>query len=451
MNDVKWMNTNTVDFKGIKKTKNSTPDRSPFLRDFGSIIYRSQFRRQSFKTQVFLNPEFDFPRTRLTHAIEVEQIGRQLTRYFCELLTKKIDGISSNFDRNLEDLVASSCLAHDIGQAPFGHKGEKVLASLMSEKVPSQANNSFEANKQNIRLLLGSISRLPYGVTCALVDATAKYKAEKFKAESEKHPGYYASEKDVVEEIFRENGTNHFRHPACYIMEASDDIAYISGDLQDGLKLGLISFNQAKDTILTNITRYDASFNVEHINWGDILTKAFDSQDFSKPLTYMLRALVKSTRDNIEKFVSSLDNNTDINILPSKMNKYFSEHSKDLNVVYAHDGIMFRTIKKKIYKDNLLKDSEIARNEILAKKVIQDLWSVAVDELIESDVDRYKKSEIYMILPSHVREHIDAARNNQDYENQKYHILSDFISGMTDRFAIELWRKIFDPSTLGHS
>ncbi|HET9238145.1 MAG TPA: dNTP triphosphohydrolase [Oligoflexus sp.] len=441
---IKWMSEKRVTFKGIEASQTGLIDRSTFLRDYGSIIYRSQFRRQSFKTQVFLNPELDFPRTRLTHAIEVEQVGRQLARYFAGKIPERFSNVPDGFARDFEDLVAAASLAHDIGQAPFGHKGETVLNELMKDRVKGQETNHFEANKQNVRILLGSIARQPFGVTCALVDAVMKYKASSFESEAKKYPGHYCHEKGIVTQIFEENNTLRLRHPACYIMEAADDISYISGDIQDALKLGLIT-EGAAENILTNIQRLNPDFSFVSQTWAAILRECQSENDYAKVLTYVLRSLVKSCRTNLEGFIQSVSKGTDINELPALMDRYFSEKKCDLNILYANHSENLKETKKRIYKDHILMDSEIARNEILAEKVIRDLWNAASESLLKKD---FEKQGLFKLMPVHVQNHIKAAHQNQDYESQKYQIVADYISGMTDRYAISIWRKIFDPSTL---
>ena len=247
------MNKSICTFKGILQRADINFERSEFLIDYGTIIHRSQFRRLSNKAQVYLNPFIDYPRTRLTHSIEVEQIGRELSRFFTHKLLDKFNFSNSDqstFSQDFEDLVAASCLAHDIGQAPFGHRGEKVLKKLMGQSGVSDIN-CFDANKQNIRLLLGNTSRKPYEVTCSLVDAVMKYKSLVFQKET-KFPGYYKFEEEPLKKLFSISETHEVRHPACYIMEASDDIAYISSDIQDALKLKLITREEVLN-LLENI------------------------------------------------------------------------------------------------------------------------------------------------------------------------------------------------------
>ena len=171
--NINWMSTMSVrDDKPIKESEH----RTAFLTAYGAIIHSSQFRRLSHKAQVRLNPSFDYVRTRLTHSIEASQIGRQLARVFVSQLKDdtysviKVDRTSS-FKKDFEDLVATACLVHDIGHPPFGHTGEEKLNELMkSYKL------CFDANKQNIHLLLGSKFRTAFDVPYCLVDSIMKYK-----------------------------------------------------------------------------------------------------------------------------------------------------------------------------------------------------------------------------------------------------------------------------------
>lgn len=171
---IKWMSVLSVkDDRPLKTVK----ERTPFLRGYGAIVHSSQFRRLSHKTQVFLNPNFDYVRTRLTHSLEVSQIGRQLAKILCRnIFFKKYaaNGIEGDFHIDFEELVATACLAHDIGQAPFGHSGERQL-----DKLLESYDLQFDANKQNIRLLVGSEARDSLDVPYALVGAVMKYHNKK--------------------------------------------------------------------------------------------------------------------------------------------------------------------------------------------------------------------------------------------------------------------------------
>lgn len=445
------MRKDICSYKGISCNEETQLNERPaFLRDFGSIIYKSQFRRLSNKTQVFLNPLYDFPRTRLTHSIEVEQISREISRYFANKLIENKINFDHQDDQNcfkndFEDLVAAAALTHDIGQAPFGHRGEKTLHDLMSNINKDQIveQNYFEANKQNVRLLLGNKSRKPYGVTCALVDAVMKYKSNVFKGKN-KYPGNYTYEEKIVGKIHNLTSKG-YRNPACYIMEASDDIAYISSDFQDALKLKLIDFDEALE-ILKDINIAETCTDVEKRNWSDYLQASLESDNFEKITSVLIKSMLYTIKQTIDYFIETLCRDENINNLPLRMHNYFKSGNCELNPLYFGAGNVFNNTKKSIYAKNLLNNKEIARNELLAKKIITDLWGIMQEQLI---CDNYKSTDFFKLIPDHVKNNIELAHSDQEvFQEQKYQCIADYISGMTDRYAIYLWEQLFNPSSL---
>jgi dGTP triphosphohydrolase len=176
-----------------------------------------------------------------------------------------------------------------------------------------------------------------------------------------------------------------------------------------------------------------------------VLGQAENENDFSKPLTYLIRALIKTTKDNLNEFIDKQTNNSKIDELPELMHNHFKSKKCELNILYADDSSGFKGLKDKIYKQHILTHSEIARNEILAEKIIEDLWIISKKQLTSN---KYSETKLFKLMPKHVQSHIKKAHESSDYSDQKCQIIADYISGMTDRFAINLWQKIFDPSTL---
>ncbi|WP_347252508.1 dGTP triphosphohydrolase [Legionella sp.] len=441
---ISWMKKDICTYEGILAAPLEIDERSIFFKDYGSIIYRSQFRRLSNKTQVFLNPYVDFPRTRLTHSIEVEQIGRELSRYFTKLVINKISTLSDSdkesFGKHFEDLVAAACLAHDLGQAPFGHRGEQTLQELMANEKTIKQQDYFEANKQNIRILIGTEGRKPYGVSCELIESIMKYNSSIFNQNNNKYPGYYSHESQVINLIQK---CTSIRHPACYIMEVSDDISYISSDIQDALKLKLISTDQIREEF-KSIKFPEQQGNLNIHNWDEALKDCTDN-DFTKITSLLIKCMletVKRTLENFFKMWAARDNITD---LPQKMYDYFQAGDCELNLLYFGEGEPFKKLKKSIYRDYLLQDKEIARSELLAKKVLTDLWSIMVQELTD---ENFEKTDFFKIIPNYVQKNIMNAHRTSQFQEQKFQYLSDYLSGMTDRYAIFLWTQIFDPTKL---
>ncbi len=216
--------------------------RTAFQVDRDRIIHTSAFRRLQNKTQVFFSGEYDFYRTRLTHSIEVAQIGRSLCHRInqtSELLSEgeMIDG----------DLVEAACLSHDIGHPPFGHTGERTLHRLM------QPYGGFEGNAQTLRILTTILFGPERGMnpTRALLDGVLKYKTLFGEVEGQKNHFLYREQADTLgfvtaNQEFPANCTpgrkrNGFRSIECQIMDWADDTAYSLNDIADGIHAGFIN------------------------------------------------------------------------------------------------------------------------------------------------------------------------------------------------------------------
>jgi len=254
--------------------------RSDFYRDYGRVIHSACFRRLQGKTQLFPSHESDYFRNRLTHSMEVSQIGKAITNRINYLIQKNIP--NSNEETFIDvDLIQFSCLAHDLGHPPFGHQGELELDTLM------QDFGGFEGNAQTLRILsklekkIKSIGKEgPYGfdnngedhrfglnLTSRSLASVLKYdyeipvfyKQRGIDLENNKNPtkkkdpakGYYYCEKEVIAQIKKNvlgkkykqfvDSKIPFKTVECQIMDLADDIAYSSYDLEDSLKAGFIN------------------------------------------------------------------------------------------------------------------------------------------------------------------------------------------------------------------
>ena len=246
--------------------------RSEFQRDFDRIVYSSAFRRLQDKTQVYALAGNDYVRTRLTHSIEVSCVGRSLGGLVGAFL-KKQDEVCLD-PRDVGDIVAAACLAHDIGNPPFGHAGEAAIQSWFmgpgqsTMTMLTQAERAdflhFEGNAQGFRVL----SRLQYAVnqggmqlTCAVLGAFAKYPRDamaqrsRLLGVSEKKHGYFRADAQLFAEVAAALGLRALqggawcRHPLAFLMEAADDICYCIVDIEDGHRVGLLSFDEARELL----------------------------------------------------------------------------------------------------------------------------------------------------------------------------------------------------------
>ena len=433
MQKIKWLSERVYPQEEniIKENKS----RSSFYKDYGSVIYRSQFRRLAHKTQMFTKTGKDFPRTRLTHSIEVSQIGRELAR----IISSKIN-LPSKTSIQFEDLVATSGLSHDIGHPPFGHAGAGVLSRL-SGKL---SNNEyvFDDNKQVVRLLLGcSFSdqsnnqvyiRNPFYVTSALVESVMKYKNSEYR--EGKDAASYESESEICLKISEENGTTDLKHPACYLMEIADDISYMASDVADCLYLNIVTESELVEMLESIDIKIDNSSARD-----DKFFRNFSNKIIGKCLDHVKVGFN-------ELFVS--ENND-----PQEIPRYFYNFLKDKGKTKEKFNFLFwgeYGAKLKKFKDELysllLDNPYTGQIDFISKKVITTLWDNFNGMLNAKD---FKKHAFYKLMEIHVRckigKYMELVSRNEVSDSQ---LISDYISSMSDNYAIELFNKITDTTKL---
>lgn len=263
--------------RSYARTPSSTDLRSEFEKDYHRIIGSASFRRLQDKTQVFPLDQSDFIRTRLTHSMEVSSLARSLGQNISQYIIRDIR--DPEFDLQMQSDVCSivQCagLIHDIGNPPFGHFGETTIRDWFRRNLPrltfrgkpvSEALDAqmaadfyqFEGNAQALRL----VTKLHYlvdehgmNLTYALLNTIIKYPVSslevnaKSKNRCEKKMGYFYADREVFQKIQAATGTNGRRHPLCYILEAADDIAYLTADIEDACKKGFISYRTLLDEL----------------------------------------------------------------------------------------------------------------------------------------------------------------------------------------------------------
>ena len=246
--------------------------RSDFERDYDRLVFSSPFRRLQNKTQVFPLPGSIFVHNRLTHSLEVSSVGKSLAREIAIRLMPKyehqpwVDKL-----RDIGEIVAAACLAHDLGNPPFGHSGEKTISAYFSEgaglalkgKFTTQQWNDlthFEGNANSLRTLVHQFKgRRPGGfaMTYSTLASIVKYPYSSSQANDKGKFGFFTSEKEVFERIAGELGIikmgpeRYARHPLVYLVEAADDICYQVMDIEDGHKLKIISTEETVDLLLS--------------------------------------------------------------------------------------------------------------------------------------------------------------------------------------------------------
>lgn len=255
---------------GSGKYVKSADLRSEFEKDYHRIIGSASFRRLQDKTQVFPLDKSDFIRTRLTHSLEVSSFAKSLGQNIGEniLYYKKDAGFTPRMKEDICSILQCAGLIHDIGNPPFGHFGETAIREWFLRRLPEMTYHGmpvdkiltpqmredfyhFEGNAQALRLVTKLhflVDEQGMNLTYALLNTIVKYPVSSVQIDKksgnikDKKMGYYYADADIFEEISRETGTEGKRHPLTYILEAADDIAYKTADIEDAFVKGFLTF-----------------------------------------------------------------------------------------------------------------------------------------------------------------------------------------------------------------
>jgi len=355
-----------------------------FEVDYDRIVFSSSFRSLQDKTQVIPFSKTDFVHTRLTHSLEVSVVGRSIGRLAGKYILDKHPHLNKTFGYQPNDIgaiVAAASLAHDIGNPPFGHSGEKAIGYFFEhgfgkkyiDELSQQEKNDlihFEGNANGFRIASKSMEGIPGGLrlSYATLGAYTKYPKGSFPKINSGHVahkkfGYFKSEesffKSIAEELGLSNNKLYNRHPLAFLVEAADDICYTIIDFEDGINLGLISEDYALEYLI-NLVR------------ETIDTKKYNSlTNRSQRLSY-LRALSINTliQDAIRVFnenESEIINGTFLYALMDK-SKYKAQIEDILGLSV-----------EKIYKSE-----EVTNKEVVGYKVISSLLKAFVTAAVNS-------------------------------------------------------------------
>ncbi|MCG2793076.1 MAG: dNTP triphosphohydrolase [Weeksellaceae bacterium] len=422
--------------------------RTDFQRDFDRIIFSSAFRRLQNKTQVFPLPGSVFVHNRLTHSLEVASVGRSLGslvgHYISETYPNEINEPSTDFYKHqLHNVIASACLCHDIGNPAFGHSGEDAIASYF-EKNESQLKSkftekewadllNFEGNANAIRVLTHQQQGKDKGgaqLTCTTLASIAKYPCESLAKKkgiiNRKKFGFFQNEKQQFLEIAKSTGmlmesddpVIFKRHPFVWLVEAADDICYNIIDMEDAHRLGIVNSNDCENLFLDLI----ASVNADEIKKVEgklgIITNRNERISYlrAKVINSLINKTVALYKANFEKI---LDGNLDKGILD-----LFKAESSSLAEIE-------RFSIEKIYNHKAVIEIENA-----GYNVMYELLDHFVPSIIKEKEDRksYDKMALKLIPQQFIYEEATIY--------QKTLGVLDFVTGMTDNFATDLYRKI---------
>ena len=407
---------NDFDITPIKEEENDRPDdyRSPFQIDRDRIIYTPSFRRLQSKTQVFLSGEYDFYRTRLTHSLEVAQIGRSI----CNRLKKRSDILSEEYFID-PDLVEATCLSHDLGHPPFGHAGERVLHSIM------QNQGGFEGNAQTLRQLTETIyGQRGMNPTRAFLDSTLKYKtllSEIPEAPNHfiydyqiKHLVFAFEDKDQILQFQAGDTRNAFKSVECQIMDWADDTAYSLNDIVDGANAGFINLQNLENWAETNNLKGDDAKNLEQL-CKSIRRKRLEPLMGRKVGDFIAAANIVDTEKNF---------------MSSRTARY--KYKIDVSSEIDKESKLY----KKISLDLVFKSPQLQQLDHKAARVLGELFNILSDNYISNNKKPLK------LVSSESEELISIAEK----DSQKARVITDIISEMTDKLAVRTYRRLVDPN-----
>lgn len=356
------------DTKGRAYLDGEPQFRTPFQRDRDRILHTTAFRRLEYKTQVFINYEGDYFRTRLTHTLEVAQVGRTLAR-----------ALGAN-----EDLVEAICLAHDLGHSPFGHSGEIALNRLMKDL------GGFDHNKQSFRIVTKLEQRYPefpgLNLTWEVREGIVKHESE-----------YDVSDARDFNPELRGNLETQ-------IANVADELAYTTHDLDDGLRSGMINPHMLEGIALWEIL-------VESFKWRGPLLEDMDRHRMIRQLVGML--------------VTDVVQSTDARLKESGAKSALDVQKLEYNVIGYSEEMRRRNreLKDFLYS-KLYRHYRVVRMAVKAERIIGELF------------EAYRTEPA--TLPGHVQKNIDIRGLERT--------ICDHIAGMTDRYAVEEHKRLFDPS-----
>ena len=414
-------------------------DRTEFKRDYDRLIFSAPFRRLQNKTQVFPLPGSIFVHNRLTHSLEVASVGMSLGNDVAQQLTKRHPELRDTLFQEIGQIVATACLAHDMGNPPFGHSGEKAIQAFFTEgagcdlqhKVSQTFWNDvthFEGNANAFRLLTHQFKgRRPGGfvMTYSTLASIVKYPFSSSAASKKGKFGFFDTEKEEYRKIAEELGIiglskvgeplRYARHPLVYLVEAADDICYEIMDIEDAHKLKILSFNETTDLLLAFFDEDTRQKILQRIEEEAVT-------DDNEKVVY-LRACVIGKLENecVKVFVKNEDE-----ILNGTFGGSLIDHVSSLQKE-AYTRCSELSLER-IYKSKPVLDVELSGYQIMQTLMQQFIAAAVHPERFYSKHLISRVSSQYDIKAPGLETRLMA--------------VIDYISGMTDVYALDVYQKI---------
>ena len=470
-----------------KKKRISSDLRTEFEKDYHRIIASASFRRLQDKTQVFPLDQSDFIRTRLTHSLEVSSLAKSLGQNIANNIIEK--HLDENFTLQTKmdicDVLQCAGLLHDIGNPPFGHFGEnaiqdwfkknlphieykgKVLTKLLTEQMQADFYH-FEGNAQALRVVTKLhflVDENGMNLTKALLGTIMKYpgssleinydKKDPNKDVKKKKMGYFYADRDIYQAVQYATGTNGSRHPLSFVLEAADDIAYKTADIEDAVKKGCLSYTKLCDELKSVL-------DAEEISRFMMKTNRFEYIE-------LYRKMLKKLEENYQKGVEKNYENPE---LYAVQNWVVSVQGVMLNYATIGFSEFYTEIMAGTYKKELLKETDgglfmevigdIAYRYAFISKPILKL-EVSADTIFDFLLSKFISAFLYydtlewegqattvdikltqLISENYKRIYHIYSANKGEIEKLYLRLLlvTDYVSGMTDSYAKRLYQEL---------
>ena len=414
-------------------------DRSEFKRDYDRLIFSSAFRRLQNKTQVFPLPGSIFVHNRLTHSLEVASVGMSIGNDISRRVIQKQPNLKDTLVEEIGTIVSAACLAHDLGNPPFGHSGEKAIQTFFSEgpglKIKPMVSSEFwddithfEGNANAFRILTHRFKGRRQGgfvMTYSMLASIVKYPFASSLAGNHGKFGFFASEAESYRKIADELGIScksapgeplkYARHPLVYMVEAADDICYEIMDIEDSHKLKILSYAETEHLLL--------SFFDEDIQ-QKIRQRIIDEEltDENEKVVYMRASVIGKLENECvaaflaheEEILAGTFEGSLIDHISERQKKAYKECEK---ISYS-----------KIYQSKPVLDIELSGYQIMAT-----LMKVFVEAAVNPS--RFYSKQLLRRVSS---------QYDIENENLEERIMAviDYISGMTDIYALDIYQKI---------
>ena len=430
--------TDLLSNKRYAQAQKSPDIRSSFQRDYDRILFSSPFRRLQNKTQVFPLPGAQMVHNRLTHSLEVASVGRSIACRTVEKLTKKHPELKER-QSDIETIVASACLAHDLGNPPFGHSGEDTISSFFRDGKGKELENSvlpeqwsdliaFEGNANAFRQLTHQFTGRRAGgfsLTSATLATLLKYPYPSFNKGDRKKNNVFYSEIQTVEEVVNECGiprldTEHLvyaRHPLSFMMEAADDICYLVLDMEDAHKRGIVSTEAIESCFLAFFHPDKDKTFFQHKE------KAYhDVSDVNERMAFLRAMLInKLVNCASDIFVKHYDA-----IMEGCFEKSLISHLPEFEK-NALDLCRDESVK------HIYRHPSVVKIELTGFNVIGTLLEDFTDAVLNPATPYNKK--LLSLVPEQFK-----VETNEVYP--KLQSVIDFISNMTDLYAVQLYKDL---------